>query len=318
MNALTGCELVPKHQDKEIIPSNTKNTLLIQIQQDILHRRPEPKTIPPEADYTDDESLVFLSCPGVRRELEAVAAEIWSLLQKDEARVDNQEPLRFNDIALILPPRNTEPYQSLVGTVFGEMYDIPHNLVDLPIGGESRLGEAIELLLALPLGRFTRQEVLRFATHPVVISRFPEASPDDWLGWCDSLGIVHGADRRDHRDTYIERDLLNWDQGLKRLALGAFMTGERSGDGDDRIFSLGEDFYLPEEVPSDQVPSAAGFGLLVRSLIHDARFASKSRMQLPEWIQFITTLITTYVTPRPRRTSGYSAVVFAGSRRSPT
>jgi exodeoxyribonuclease V gamma subunit len=301
LNALTGCELIPRHkdQDKDETPGNrTKTTLLRQIQRDILHRQPEPKAIPTATSQKDDESLVFLSCPGVRRELEVVAAEIWSLLKKDEARAENQEPLRFNDIALILPPRNTEPYQSLVGTVFGEMYDIPHNLVDLPIGGESRLGEAIEFLLALPLGRFTRQEVLRFATHPVVASRFPEASPDDWLGWCDSLGIVHGADRRDHRDTYIERDLLNWDQGLKRLALGAFMTGERSEDADERIFSLGEDLYLPEEVSSDQTRSAASFGLLIRSLIHDARFATKSRMRFPEWIQFITTLITTYVTPR--------------------
>ncbi len=298
LNALTGCELIPKHQDedKDQTPGNSKTTLLQQIQKDIRDRQPERKAIPPATDFTNDESLVFLSCPGVRRELEAVASEIWSLLQKDEARADNQEPLRFNDIALILPPRNTEPYQSLVGTVFGEMHDIPHNLVDLPIGGESRLGEALELLLALPLGRFTRQEVLRFATHPLVIGRFAEASPDDWLGWCDSLGIVHGADRRDHRDTYIERDLLNWDQGLKRLALGAFMTGERSGD--ERIFSLGEDLYLPEEVPSGQMPSAASFGLLIRSLINDARFAARSRMQLPEWIQFITTLITTYVAPR--------------------
>ncbi len=59
------------------------------------------------------------------------------------------------------------------------MYDIPHNLVDWPIGGERRMSAAIELLLALPIGRFTRQKVLCVTAYPVVVSRFPEGSTDE-------------------------------------------------------------------------------------------------------------------------------------------
>ncbi len=297
LNSIAGCELISKVHDPK--RSSAKPTLLQQIQHDIAAQRPEHENSAQLFDFSKDESLVFLSCPGIRREIEVIAAEIWSLLRQDQApghRPDDSEPLRFNDIAVILPPSQAEAYQSLIGAVFGEMHQIPHNIVDLPIGGESRIAEAMELLLGLPLGKFTRQDLLRFATHPAVIARFPEARPDDWLLWCDALGIVHGADRRDHKGTYINKDVFNWDQGLKRLALGAFMSGERSGDA--RIFQDDSHQYLPEEVSSDRMASAAQFGLLIRSLIEDARFAQKDRRPLASWMNFITAMITTYLIPQ--------------------
>jgi exodeoxyribonuclease V gamma subunit len=295
LNALTGCDLISEIEDP--LKNRDKHTLLRQIQHDIATREPERETISGDFDFADDESLVLFSCPAVRREIEIIAAEIWSLIKKDDAeRTVNDEPLRFNDIAVILPPSQAEAYQSLIGSVFGEMHRIPHNIVDLPIGGESRIAEAMELLLALPLGKFTRQELLRLATHPAVMARFPEASPGDWLGWCNALGIVHGADRRDHEDTYINKDVFNWDQGLKRLALGAFMSGERSGD--TRIFEEGGRQYVPEEVPTDQMASAAQFGLLIRSLIEDARSALQDRRPLDSWMNFVTAMITTYLIPQ--------------------
>ena len=54
----------------------------------------------------------------------------------------------------------------------------------------STVAEAVELLLRLPLGRFSRQDLLRFATHPVVMASQPDARIEDWLSWCDRLGIV--------------------------------------------------------------------------------------------------------------------------------
>ncbi len=41
------------------------------------------------------------------------------------------------------------------------------------------MSAAIELLLALPIGRFTRQKVLCVTAYPVVVSRFPEGSTDE-------------------------------------------------------------------------------------------------------------------------------------------
>ena len=107
-------------------------------------------------------------------------------------------------------------------------------MVDLPLAGECRVIEALLLLLALPLGEFTRPEVLKILTHPAVRARFPEANVDRWRDWCLGLEIVRGADRIDHDGTYIDRELFHWEQGLKRLVLGAFMTGPQSGD--DRVY----------------------------------------------------------------------------------
>ena len=228
----------------------------------------------------------ILSCPSIRRELEVIASEIWSNIAEDPS-------LRFNEIGVLFAAAKTESYQALVGSVFGETHDIPFTATGLPASRRSRVLEAIELLLELPLTRFTRRDILRFVTHPTVAAQFPEADVEAWKDWCDAVGIAYGADRRDHRDTYIDKDILNWDQGLKRLAFGAFMSGERSND--ERLFAHGDHEYLVEELRPDETTGAARFGLFVRSLLKDLTFAATARMTLEGWAQFLATLVTTYL-----------------------
>ena len=272
-NAITGCEVVARMVETE------PGSLLEQLQH--RHRgtgEPERTSIPEDFDYSGDESIVVLESANVRRELEAIGAEIWRLMGDD----DSDEPLRFNDVAVILTPSVAERYHALVGSVFDEMHELPHNIVDLPVRSESRLSEAVALLLDIPSSELGRGDIMRFATHPTTMASFPEASRDDWLSWCDALGIVRGVDRRDQDDTYVEKDVFNWDQGLKRLALGTFMSGEPSGD--DRLFRQGDETYLPEEITSEDVPSAGRMGLFVRSLLSDARDASRVHMTVPAWM----------------------------------
>ena len=283
LNALTGCELVSRIHEPE------SNTLLYQLQRDIALRKPERTSIPEGLDFDGDESIVFFECGNVRRELEAIASEIWRLMEASPS-------LRFNEVAVILVPSRAERYQALIGSVFSEMHQLPYNVVDLPVRSESRLVEACELLLDIPNGRFTRHELLHFITHPTVLGSLPDASSDEWATWCDALGIVHGADRHDHEGTYILKDVFNWDQGLKRLALGAFMSGERSGD--DRLFEQKGDSYLPEEISSDRTASAGSFGLLIRSLLADAREAGRVQMTVAAWMDFMSGFISSYVEPR--------------------
>ena len=283
LNALTGCELVSRIHEPE------SKTLLHQLQRDIALRKPERTSIPEELDFDDDESIVFFECGNVRRELEAIASEIWRLMEASPS-------LRFNEVAVILVRSRAERYQALIGSVFSEMHHLPYNVVDLPVRSESRLVEACELLLDIPNGRLTRHELLRFITHPTVLASLPDASSAEWAAWCDALGIVHGADRHDHEGTYIRKDVFNWDQGLKRLALGAFMSGERSGN--DRLFEQKGDTYLAEEISSDRMASADSFGLLIRSLLADAREAGPVQMTVAAWMDFMSGFISSYVEPR--------------------
>jgi exodeoxyribonuclease V gamma subunit len=294
VNQLPACDVLPHFDDEpEGAPS-----LLGRLQRDIATGEPERASPPPDLDFRGDCSVSVLACPGIRREMETIAAEIWSLLEEDGRSTAKQGrlPLRFNDIAVILPAGEIAAYQAHAASVFGETWDIPCNLVDLPLSAESRLVEAAGLLLGLPFGRFTRQDVLRVATHPSVIGRFPDADPEEWIAWSDRLAIYHGADHEDHCGTYIERDLCNWDQGVKRLALGAFLSGRQSGE--DRIYESAGERYLPEETPAGSLASASGFAALVRSLIEDARFCRGRVLPMSDWIRFFQTLFQSYFVPQ--------------------
>jgi exodeoxyribonuclease V gamma subunit len=160
---------------------------------------------------------------------------------------------------------------------------------------ESRVAEAVDLLLGLPLGRFTRHDVLRVAMHPALVASLEDVDAERWAAWADGLGVMHGVDRADHAETYIPRDILNWDQGLRRLALGAFMGGDASGDPSPYVVD-GES-YVPLEVGSSELRDACGLGLLVRSLLADARFAREAELTMAEWAEFLHALVATYVTP---------------------
>jgi exodeoxyribonuclease V gamma subunit len=280
------------HDDRFVDPLDDSaaqpTTLLRRVQSDVLHRERGRERATMTGEFDRDESIVVLEHASVRRELEAVASEIWRLVREDDS-------LRFDDIAVLFPESDAQSYVAHLPAVFHEAYDLPHRIVGVSVAGESHVAEAIELLLALPSGRFTRQELLRLALHPTVVARLDDVDPQRWLAWCDSLGIVHGADRSDHEGTYIARDILNWDQGLRRLALGSFMTGDAGADRTP--FDLRGDAYLPHEVPPSQMRDAAGFGVLVRSLIADARFAQGTSMTMPEWARWIGTVVETYVTP---------------------
>ncbi len=269
-------------------------TLLRRLQRDVVRRELDAGPCRNPGPASDD-SVTVLACPSVRREAEIIAREIWSMMRRDDA-------LRLCDIAVVLAhgaPAERGVAFAHLEAAFRECHDIPHNVVDLALDAKGRVPGAVRLLLDLPLGDFTRPELLRLVTHPSLMARFPDAEPGDWLAWCDRLGVLHGADSEDHAATYIERDVLNWDQGMRRLALGAFMAGARSGDG--RVFALGSERYLPEEHAQSSHESAAGLGLLVRSLVADARFAARGpdggprRMRLADWSAFLRQAILSYV-----------------------
>jgi exodeoxyribonuclease V gamma subunit len=302
LNRLDTCDF------EEHFAASAAPTLLARVQNDILDRVARTE---PDVTLKADSSLQVLACPGIRRELEVVAAEIWRCLR-------TQPDLRCNDIAVIVPEARKDAYLSQVSPVFAESRDLPHHVVDLPLASGHRLGEAAQMLIDLPFSSFSRKELVPLVTHPSLMARFPEARATDWLRLIDELGIVRGAEQRDLAGSYLDRDLLTWDQGLRRLALGAFMLGERSGD--DTPVSLGEDQYLPVETAPDDRAAALGFALLVRSLIADARFAAGKdgplERPLREWLDFIRSMLAAYLAPS--RVGSRRALLAADHRARPS
>ena len=104
---------------------------------------------------------------------------------------------------------------------------------------------------------------------------------------------MRGADRIDHDGTYIDRELFHWEQGLKRLVLGAFMSGPQSGD--DRVYESGESEYLPYDQPADALADIGRLLALMRSLVADARFARSAQLTMTEWSAFFARMVNAYL-----------------------
>ena len=300
LNQLSDCDFDARFQDPatgaasgpdvtDTSPSSPSPSVLHQVQRDVLDRVPA-RTGSARLSLRDD-SVTILACPDPRRELETIAAEIWRLV-----RDGGPTAPAFNEIAVLLPGPDASARLALASAVFREASELPHSVADLPLDADSRIAEAIGLWLALPLGPLGRQDLLRLAMHPAVAGRFPGVDARAWLSLCDDLGIIRGADRSDHEGTYVDRDVFNWDQGLRRLALGKWLSGERSGD--QRLYAAGGQRYLPEELAADAQDDATRFALLVRSLLADARHARGARLSLPDWMAFLRAAIARAITPQ--------------------
>lgn len=288
LGELTECDFTDAFEN----PLDDRGGLLHRLQLDILTRTPE-RNMEQDLDGATpglekaDGTIKLVAAPSVRREVEWVADEIWRLM-----REDNGPPLRFSDVAIIVNSAERDIYLPMIEAVFAACHDLPCSISDLPGSSGSRMMEAMSLLLKLPFGRFSRSEMLALMGHPAVIGGFDDLTPEDLAGMAERLGIIFGADHLDHAGTYIDEDIYNWDQGIRRLALGAFMTGEKSGD--QRIFETGEGKWLVEEVSGTAAGAAARFGLLARSLLADARFVRRQKMTLTRWAKFYSSQIETY------------------------
>ena len=266
-------------------------TLLATLQQEVLDRAPRD-TQPVPADG----SVVMFAAPDPRRELETVAAEIWSLLRADGGSpARGARPLRFDDVAVVAPAASAPMYLPLAREVFASASRLPHTVLGLPSPAEGHLLEAIELLLSLPAGPLGRRDLLRLAMHPTVVRRFPDVDPEDFLPLADALGIVHGAGRRDLAGSYLTEDRVSWDQGLTRLALGAFLSGRRSGE--QRPFVLGGEPVLAAELPSALEPAARALALIVRPLIDFALTARDAQATLAEHLALLRRTLAATIHP---------------------
>jgi exodeoxyribonuclease V gamma subunit len=250
----------------------------------------------PEARSARPAGLSILACPNARREIEVVAAEA-------RARLDADPTLRAHEIAVWIAG-DAGRYLALAPSAF-DAVNLPCHLIDAPIDDRGRIGEAVLALLELPGSAMTRSDVLRVATHPAVLARHPHVDADDWIRWTEALGIVHGADDTAHAGTYLEAHPghFHWDQGVRRLALGAFMAGDRGP------VALEGAKLLPEEIAADQLASAATFALLVRSLCADAAWLARCEAPLAEWATIFAELVDSYLDrgDRARKSSDEAA-----------
>ncbi len=243
-----------------------------------------------DAAPPSDTGVTVLSCPNSRRELEEIAAQARRCLDADPT-------LAANDIAVWIAG-DADDYLAQGPAAF-EAVGVPCHLIDAPIDDRGRVSEAILAILELPTSNMTRRDLLRVMTHPAVLASHPSVDVTDWVRWTDRLGIAHGADDAAHRHTYLEDHPghFHWDQGVRRLALGAFMVGDRGDRGLARV--AGRE-VVPEELRLDQQASGATYALLVRSLCEDARWLARLEAPLARWAEVFADLVGAYLGARDR------------------
>jgi exodeoxyribonuclease V gamma subunit len=252
-------------------PRNARELLL----SDVLHRRaPQPVSDAPHG-------IRVLACPDPRRELEVVAAQI-------RQHLDSDPSLSAHQVAVWIASEG-ERYLAQAPAAF-EAVGVPLHLIDAPLDDRGRIAEAVLALLELPTGTMARRELLRVMTHPAVLAAHPHVDPDDWVRWTERLGIVHGADRSAHEDTYLEDHpgRFHWDQGVRRLALGAVMRGDSAAPN-------GEYTGMPEGVRPEQHASAATYALMVRSLCNDAAWLATHEATRTDGAGILVTLVDSYI-----------------------
>ena len=282
-NDLSDCNFRERFEDPTANAASP--SLLATLQREVLDRAPRKRDDPAPPD---DDSLKIVAAPDPRRELESVAAEIWALVRRDPT-------LRFDDFAVVVPPASADTYLPLAREVFASASELPHTVLDLPSPAEGHVVEAVELLLALPTGPLGRRDLLPLAMHPTVARRFPDVDPQLFLALCEELGIVRGADGADVGDSYADEDRVSWDQGLRRLALGAFLSGPRSGER--RGFMDDRSSVLAAELPAAAEPAARALGVIARELIDFARSARAMNAPLPAFMALLQRTLAQTIRP---------------------
>jgi exodeoxyribonuclease V gamma subunit len=287
LNELTECDFDARFKRPA---ASDEPSLLATLQEDILMREPEAEE-KREGDraFAGDRSIRILACPGVRREVEAVAGAIWSLVVKNSEK----DPIRFHEIAVLIPETACDTYLPHIEAVFQEQHGLPVEIVPRRFVRQSRVAEAIDLLLKLPLGRFTRDEMVTLLTHPAVAGDDGDYDVERWSAWCREVGVVFGADADELRNTYIGASLFHWDQALTRLALGVFMTGERSGNTGEVETPQGK--VLPFEAGQEFSEGIAHVVRLAREIIADAIAMRSRELTVEEWSELLTVMVGKYV-----------------------
>ncbi|MBN8615014.1 MAG: exodeoxyribonuclease V subunit gamma, partial [Deltaproteobacteria bacterium] len=280
-------------------PGRGEDTHLHRVQRSLLDRTPI-------APGPTDGSLVVLPCTSVRREVETVVSLVWALLADTDrlAREGHGEPLRSNEIAILVPASDRETYLPHLEVVLegargdgvaGEGVSLPWSAQDLRLAARSRVAEAGLRLLSFLGATPTRRAVLGLVAHPLVRSSASEIEPPGerfWAELADEVGIVRGIDERDLRGTYADRAsgegrVLHFDQGLARLAIGCAL-----GEGSEET-TVGE--LAPARVSDTE--SVMAFVTLVRSLLADHRALEGARLTLTAWASLFDALLGAYVRP---------------------
>lgn len=257
LNRLSDCDFVAAYE------ATGAERRLQQVQADVLRRRaPQPGVAP-----DPDDSVAVVEARSLREEAERVAARIWALLAADPS-------LQLNDVLVALPSRDAPDLRAALHAAFARHHGLPHHDLDVAWADRGRMVATFRELLDLAATGLTGDAVRRLLERPVVAYDGDAEEREAARRWIARLRIVEGRDRAAHRGTYIDRDILNWEQGRRRLALGLVYAE------DDRPLTPG---YVPLSAGSAE--AVGRFDRWVRRLFRDLEPLARERRAPAAWAE---------------------------------
>ena len=209
-------EMNPAAEDEDLYEDPPHNSLLGQLQADILDLRDrgdddEERTFLSPAD----RSIRFHSCHSPMREIQVLHDRLLDLFEADS-------DLKPADILVMAP--DISRYAPAVAGVFSsaeQRLRIPWSIADQSRREEEPVLEGFIGLLQLVSSRCTAPETAAVLENPVILARFGLTEDEVPLlrKMISSAGIRQGLDQRGTKDA-----LHTWEAGLDRLLLGC-LTG---------------------------------------------------------------------------------------------
>lgn len=202
-------------------PSDVQCSLLTAIQSDILESSErDTKTV---IDI-NDKSIQIHVCHSQMREVEVLYDQLLALFEAEPT-------LLPKDILVMMPA--VEIYAPFIQAVFSttrySTKQIPFTIADRSLRGESSLIDTFLVILELPKGRFTVNEVLAILETEAVQRRFGLSNTDLALihHWIQCTAVrwgIDGTDRQRRQLPALEEN--TWRAGLRRLLFGYALPGQ--------------------------------------------------------------------------------------------
>ncbi|CUR45454.1 Exodeoxyribonuclease V gamma chain [Alloalcanivorax xenomutans] len=211
------------HNQIDLFEDSEPETLLQQLQHDILELEPLPERDQRPALRADD-SLQFRIAHSAQREVEILQD---ALLE----RFAHDPDLKPRDVIVMVP--DIEAYAPHIDAVFGRLDPgdpryLPYTLSDRSAGAASPLALAVEAVLHLPQWRFTASDILDLLDVPAARRRFgiEESALPQLTQWIEQARIRWGLDAEQRHSLDVPGFEQNsWAFGLKRMLAG-YLLGD--------------------------------------------------------------------------------------------
>lgn len=211
-------------QEESLFLENDGDSLLQQIQNQILHLQNPQAPLVPEAL---DESIQIVGCHSAMREVEVLHDYLLNVFESNH--------IAPQDVVVMIP--DVASYAPFIDAVFNKQagsMTIPYSISDRPIQAEHPLLNGVSLLLGLPQSRMGLREVITLLEIPAVHRAYglAEAHIPRLKQWLMDAGVRWGFDENSRAALGLPEWQQNtWIYGIRRLLMGyAVQSNERIHD----------------------------------------------------------------------------------------